>query len=94
MSPPERPCDTFRRAKIKDCNDIKALASDGGKCFLKFIKKYLNNYAYRVIIMQNYSKIFTVSIRTPQSHGGWETNLESRTIYEREENNYEAKGIH
>ena len=69
MSPPERPCDTFRRAKIKDCNDIKALASDGGKCFLKFIKKYLHNYAYRVIIMQNYSKIFTVSIRTPQIHG-------------------------
>lgn len=39
MSFPERPCDTFRRTKIKDCNDIKALASDGGKCFLKFIKK-------------------------------------------------------
>lgn len=44
--------------------------------------------------MQNYSKIFTVSIRTPQIRGGWKTNLESRTIYEREENNYEAKGIH
>ncbi len=44
--------------------------------------------------MQNYSKIFTVSIRTHKFHGGWETNLESRTIYEREENNYEAKGIH
>ena len=56
MSFPERPCDTFRRTKIKDCNDIKALASDGGKCFLKFIKKYLHNYTYRVIIMQNYSK--------------------------------------
>ena len=56
MSFPERPCDTFRRTKIKDCNDIKALASDGGKCFLKFIKKHLHNYTYRVIIMQNYSK--------------------------------------
>ncbi len=44
--PPERPCDTFCRAKIKDCNDIKALAADGGKCFLKFIKKYLHNYTY------------------------------------------------
>ena len=41
MSLPERPCDTFRRTKIKDCNDIKALASDGGKCFLKFIQKIL-----------------------------------------------------
>lgn len=85
MSPPERPCDTFCRTKIKDCNELKALASDGGKCFLKFIKKYLHKYTCRVIIMQNYSK---------NIHGGWETNLESRTIYEREENNYEAKGIH
>ena len=54
----------------------------------------MHKYTHKVIIMQNYSKIFTVSIRTPQIHGGWETNLESRTIYEREENNYEAKGIH
>ncbi len=35
-----------------------------------------------------------VTIRTPQIQSGWETNLRSRTIYEREENNYEAKGIH
>ena len=41
MSLPERTCDTFRRTKIKDCNDIKALASDGGKCFLKFIQNIL-----------------------------------------------------
>ena len=52
MSFPERPCDTFRRTKIKDCNDIKALASDGGKCFLKFIKKYLHNYTPTVYNMQ------------------------------------------
>ena len=34
-----------------------------------------------------------VTIRPPHS-GGWRRELESRTIYEREENNYEAKGIH
>ena len=41
MSLPGTPCDTFCRTKIKDCNELKALASDGGKCFLKFIKKIL-----------------------------------------------------
>lgn len=35
MSLPERTCDTFRRTKIKDCNDIKALASDGDMIPLK-----------------------------------------------------------
>ena len=44
--------------------------------------------------MQNIQKIFTASICTPQIPGGWEANLGSRVIYEREENNYEAKGIH
>ncbi len=44
--------------------------------------------------MQNYSKNIHDFYPRPTHSGGWETNLESRTIYEREENNYEAKGIH
>ena len=47
-----------------------------------------------VAVMQNYSKNIHGYHPHPTHSGGWETNLGSRTIYEREENNYEAKGIH
>ena len=46
-----------------------------------------------VAVMQNYSKIFTVSIRTPQIHGGWRRTWNPEQSMS-EENNYEAKGIH
>ncbi len=54
----------------------------------------MHKYTYRVIIMQNYSKNIHDLYPRPTRSGGWEANLESRTIYEREENNYEAKGIY
>ena len=60
----------------------------------KIAKKYLHKYTHRVIIMQNYSKSIHGHHPHPTHSGGWKTNLESRRIYEREENNYEAKGIH
>ena len=61
---------------------------------MNICKKSLHNYTYRVIIMQNYSKNIHDLYPRPTRSGGWEANLESRTIYEREENNYEAKGIY
>ena len=54
----------------------------------------MHKYTHRVIIMQNYSKNIHGLHPHPTHSGGWKTNLESRRIYEREENNYEAKGIH
>lgn len=44
--------------------------------------------------MQNYSKKYSRPLSAPHTFRRMEENLESRTIYEREENNYEAKGIY
>ncbi len=44
--------------------------------------------------MQKYSKNIYGLHPHPTHSGGWEANLGSRRIYEREENNYEAKGIY
>ena len=40
--------------------------------------------------MQNYSKKYSRPLSAPHTFRRMEANLESRTIYEREENNYEA----
>lgn len=61
---------------------------------MNICKKSLHNYTYIVIIMQNYSKKYSRPLSAPHTFRRMEANLESRTIYEREENNYEAKGIY
>lgn len=44
--------------------------------------------------MQNHSKKYSRTLSAPHTFKRMEANLGSRRIYEREENNYEAKGIY
>jgi len=64
------------------------------RLFIEYMQKSLHNYTYLVIIMQNYSKKYSRPLSAPHTFKRMEANLGSRRIYEREENNYEAKGIY